>query len=375
MIDIRLAKLEDIEQLNKIARQFNRELAYIPKAKYIQHINNNECHVATIENTIVGFVNWHRRKDNRSTIYELAVDKKHHKLGVGKRLIYSVPCPIRLKVTQSNENARCFYEHLGFNTLWWEDGRKQRLCVKQLSILPILVAGNNPEMPRIAKASQMAYGVRHDCKAYEQPVMLDINWKNYIWEDYINKIKEYKPLIAMVPDYEHPDKQQDMLNKVNILRSLGIIRIMVCPKFEGAIAHIPKDCTIALSVPTDYAAWLPSEIEEKQLKGKMLHLLGGSPKQWLGGKRKWLGDRGTPLVGLLERYTNIGATVISVDGNSHETASGFGSYWENGKWNRPTDGSWLFEGENKNVRTMMYSGKNISKELQDKMFDLYTRIK
>jgi hypothetical protein len=89
---------------------------------------------------------------------------------------------------------------------------------------------------------------------------------------------------------------------------------MVCPKFAGAVAHIPSWCIVAISVPSKYAGYVPPMHE---LKGRRVHMLGGSPVQ----QRKWQ-----------IRLQGAGAIVVSADGNAHEKKAQRAGWWTGERW-------------------------------------------
>jgi hypothetical protein len=178
----------------------------------------------------------------------------------------------------------------------------------------IFCAGRNKRFAEIALAEDFLYGVRHDYRPLWRPFMVDINWKCYQWSDYVGKVAEWQPVAAMVPDYESPEQRGSMVARACQLVALGVERVMVCPKFLGAVLDVPEWCIIAISVPSSYAGFLPPIAE---LKGRKVHLLGGSPRDQLDVCR-W--------------YRSHGIEVISVDVNMHMKAAQHGTFYRNGKW-------------------------------------------
>lgn len=117
-----------------------------------------------------------------------------------------------------------------------------------------------------------------------------------------------------------------MLNQVAALHEAGVLIVMVCPKFHGAVKDIPKDCRVAVSVPRRYAGFMP---ETSELRGRVVHLLGGSP---IAQRR------------IITQYAGAGAIVASVDGNGHEKAAQYGQQFDGAKFWRPriqwSENSW-----------------------------------
>jgi hypothetical protein len=180
----------------------------------------------------------------------------------------------------------------------------------------IWVQGNNRQIPLIAKQIGVAYGTRHDMLPRDHPFMVDIRWDKYDWMNYMDKIRRWRPVAAMVADYERPDQRDLMLQQVADLRAEGVLRIMVCPKFDSAIGDIPIDCTVAISVPSGYAGYMPPM---RDLAGRSIHLLGGSPSVILDAQRKVAGS---------------GGIVRSADANTQQRAAQYKTVWTQGKWCR-----------------------------------------
>ena len=311
---IRKATQDDKQSIVSIWRQDTAMLGGVQIAGLKRSITSEMCHVAIADNRVIGFVEFYSRKDNWQTIYHIAVKNEYRGLRIGAILLYSVPCPIRLKVTSDNAHAIQFYEHNHMVRVTSESTKTGRiLYTYELHALFIQCAGGNPRYPGICNRAGIGYGSRHDSTIYDYPVMLDINWRDYDWNKYRQIIKQHKPIMAMVADYESKDQYWTMRKQVHQLKHNGILRVMVCPKFEGALDDIPEDCVNALSVPSTYAGYLPAL---SKLRGKLVHLLGGSPVK----QRE-----------LIVKLRGHGAIVISADGNGHTKTTNM--MWCDGKWN------------------------------------------
>lgn len=125
---IRYAAESDIPVIKRIANQWKTELGFVNTSSLQESAARHELCVAECNAQIVGFINFHRRRDGRSTIYEIATDKAHKGSGVGRALLCAVPAPIQLKCTVDNP-ANGFYEHVGFRLIATEPGRKRQLNV------------------------------------------------------------------------------------------------------------------------------------------------------------------------------------------------------------------------------------------------------
>lgn len=312
-MNIRRATSNDKPQIAAIWRKNAAMLGGVVMQAINKGITTRQLHVAEIDGAIAGFVEYHKRRDGVSVIYHIAVADEYRGQDVGRWLVWSVPCPVRLKVTADNERAIRFYKHIHFQQIAQETTKSGReLLVLELRSLFIQCAGNNRKFPDICRATGIAYGSRHDDQFRAQPFMMDINWKKYDWSDYLQKIETHRPVMAMVPDYERPEQRRMLYQQIRDLKMRGVLRIMVCPKWDGAIAHIPSWCVVAVSVPSGYAGYIPPL---HQLKGRSVHLLGGSPKK----QREYM-----------LKIAGVGGRVISADGNSH--AAKKSSVWNGSQW-------------------------------------------
>lgn len=308
----------DVPAIKFIANQYKNELGFVNRAALLQSIEKKFLLVARLgSGEVVGFVEYNEttRGKNKgySVIYHAAVRKDWLRRGVGRMLVHAVPAPIRLKVTTDNP-ANLFYQAAGFKLARTERGRKRELNVYEMNLLCVHVQGNNRKFPAIAAKSGMAYGTRSCEKAQAKPFMLDINWKNYNWSEYLEQIEQYEPVSAMIPDYTDKSQRRDLYRFIRDLRNRKVYRIMVCPKFVGAVAHIPSWCVVAISIPSSHAGFIPPM---EELAGRRVHLLGGSPI--------FVRD-------YIVKLRGSGVRVLSYDYNVHEKSAQKGAMWINNKW-------------------------------------------
>jgi len=178
----------------------------------------------------------------------------------------------------------------------------------------VYIRGGDKHAVEIAAAAGMLYGIRHDYIAYAKVHMLDIRWTRYDWREYLARVRDLRPVVALAPDYEHAWQWTGLQRQIDDLRPL-VDHIMVCPKWHGAVAHIPADCIVAVSVPArTYAGFLPSF---SALVGRRVHLLGGNL------------DRQTRLI---SAYNSAGASVVSLDTDQMALKGGHGQWLSEGKW-------------------------------------------
>ncbi len=187
----------------------------------------------------------------------------------------------------------------------------------------IYIRGGSKTAPIVAAAAGWEYGIRHDYTAYAPVIMLDVDFHNFtpnVWHGYLKRVQELNPQMALVPDYgrlkKHTVTRYELYSYIHDLILLGVPEILICPKFEGAIQHIPKPCIIALSVPAPtYAGFLPEDFSE--LAGRRVHLLGGNVFN---------------QARLIMTLQSVGATIYSIDGSHHALKAGNGQYFDGGRW-------------------------------------------
>jgi len=126
---IRIAKEEDISAISKIARQNREFIGFVMNVALVEAIKKETLYVYEKNDSIIGFVHYHKRLDGWSTLHEIAVAKEHHGKGIGKELLSIPPEPIRLKTTEDNVNAIAMYEKHGFELKRKEQGKKRELLV------------------------------------------------------------------------------------------------------------------------------------------------------------------------------------------------------------------------------------------------------
>ena len=211
----------------------------------------------------------------------------------------------------------------------------------------IYCRGGDKTAPKVAAFAGLLSGSRNDYKSYAQVSMLDwdfsVEWTLKRWNKYLAEIAKHQPLIALIPDYFSDTPQSVMLQQVAEVKEAGACHVAVCPKFVGAVADIPLDCIIAVSVPTEYAGFLPAASE---LVGRRLHLLGGHPDQHL----------------YLMRVRYPQNEIFSIDANVSAMQAGYGKWWSAKR------ADWIqtpISRQYKNVTLAMISARNWVRYLND----------
>jgi ribosomal protein S18 acetylase RimI-like enzyme len=131
-----LAVPSDYDGIAFVAKQATRELGYTPPPVYRASIDADEMVIASYHGIVLGFIQFHRRRDNVVTIYKYAVDTNNRRLGIGAGMLDFLirhmtsrrAEAIRLKVIEGTP-AVDFYKAVGFNVIDSEPSTKTTLLV------------------------------------------------------------------------------------------------------------------------------------------------------------------------------------------------------------------------------------------------------
>lgn len=196
----------------------------------------------------------------------------------------------------------------------------------------IWCADGNADHSRAALAAGWLYGVRLPARGMLTDVPLafaDQDFKRPDRGAYFFALSAYRPALATVLDWETPEQLPEVLSWGEEAAACVTEAVLIVPKVSGMIDRIPrriggKDVWLAYSVPTSYGG---SPIFLEELRGRPVHLLGGSPHRQY---ETW-------------RYLKGICDVRSMDGNAAKKAGTSRClYWqreraEKGHW-RALDG-------------------------------------
>ncbi len=146
-VAIRKAVQEDIDDIKWLADRNRKELGFIIRSSLERSIERQEIIVATdiTCNEVVGFIDYHHRRDQQSTIYHFLVAESYRHNGIGKQLLLQLvrgsidseknfllaKCPLDL-------DANGFYQQMGFSLITEEQGKRRPLNVWKLSIEDVM---------------------------------------------------------------------------------------------------------------------------------------------------------------------------------------------------------------------------------------------
>lgn len=137
-IRVRSAESSDVLSCKMIADQHKPVLGFLPKAVFQEAVERNKLLVAeTNAHQIAGFVRFnHRVRGTETAIYDICVDCQLQQQGVGRALVFALAHEC-IKVSRSSIILRCpegvaannFYQHIGFQQVGIESGKRRRLVV------------------------------------------------------------------------------------------------------------------------------------------------------------------------------------------------------------------------------------------------------
>jgi len=140
-MQVRKAFIDDLDAIKAIADASRLELGFVLRPALVASIQREEVLVAVSDSQITGFVEYHHRRDQHTTLYHIAVSNAYRREGVGRSLVQSLRqeaetlgkscillrCPKELP-------ANLFYENCGFNLASTENGKHRPLNVWKLHL-------------------------------------------------------------------------------------------------------------------------------------------------------------------------------------------------------------------------------------------------
>lgn len=138
---VRKATPSDLGSTKVIADAHRHELGFVRRPALIRSIERREVFVAENSKGLIGFVEYHHRQDEQTTLYHIAVQSDYRRQGVGRQLVdalihdagerhkgfIQLKCPIDLE-------ANTFYEQLGFSQVSIQLGKHRHLAVWRLPL-------------------------------------------------------------------------------------------------------------------------------------------------------------------------------------------------------------------------------------------------
>lgn len=136
---VRKATKKDLDAIKELADSHRSELGFVLRPALARSISREEVLIAENSAGVIGFVEYHHREDEQTTLYHIAVRPTHRRKGVGQALVHALrseaeslgkrrillKCPTDLP-------ANGFYDRLGFQSVRKEQGKARNLDVWML---------------------------------------------------------------------------------------------------------------------------------------------------------------------------------------------------------------------------------------------------
>ena len=133
---VRRAEISDLDSVKTLVDEYRQELGFVLRPALAEQINKGEMLVAVQRGHLLGFVDYHRRRDRQLTLYHIAVHPKSLRQGIGRALLDALvttanktdcekiylKCPTELSANE-------FYRLYGFRLDETLNGRKRPLNV------------------------------------------------------------------------------------------------------------------------------------------------------------------------------------------------------------------------------------------------------
>ena len=126
----------DIDAIKQIADAHRRELGFIRRPSLLEAIDRSEVFLAKKSDIPIGFVEYRHRKDEQTTLYNIAVMSEYRNSGVGRKLVERLKAEsqerkktyILLKCPEDLP-ANKFYSIIGFHLYETEPGKHRKLNI------------------------------------------------------------------------------------------------------------------------------------------------------------------------------------------------------------------------------------------------------
>ncbi|MCA9968712.1 MAG: GNAT family N-acetyltransferase [Anaerolineales bacterium] len=133
---IRKAVDSDLDEIKKIADSHKKELGFIRRPALARSIAQEELIVAANGVGIMGFIQYHHRRDEQTTLHNIVVVQSFRKIGVGQKLIQRLEAEA-IAMDQNTILLKCpedldaneFYKSIGYSETNKETGKARSLII------------------------------------------------------------------------------------------------------------------------------------------------------------------------------------------------------------------------------------------------------
>jgi len=133
---IRKATLSDLSDIKLLADAYKNELGFVLRPALSRSIERNSLIIAQNSQGIIGFVEYHHRRDKQTTLHHIVVRDNHQRKGIGSELINQVVAEAKIMGSQTillkcpeGLTANEFYKNIGFQNTKIENNKVRKLVV------------------------------------------------------------------------------------------------------------------------------------------------------------------------------------------------------------------------------------------------------
>lgn len=276
-----------IDNLKNIADKNTKDIGFVVRSSLENAYDNDELEYILD----IGFINFHHRKDEQTTIYEIVISEEHRLKGWGRLLFNKVllssiennktkiilKCPI-------NSKANEFYKKLNFKKINVEQGKKRKLNVWEYLVnIPLLfycgkTDGGHNKFLKSAYDENWLLGKNsseHNDNELKTIYFVDNCWDKYNHNEHLECVKKHKPLLATIKDVEN---NEDLIYIKNNIEEFSKYcgRVVIIPKYYFNLKEIQSKFWIGYSIPTRHGKTVV-DLKYLDSYGIPIHFLGGSP--------------------------------------------------------------------------------------------------
>jgi N-acetylglutamate synthase-like GNAT family acetyltransferase len=133
---IRKATQADLDEIKALADAHKQELGFVLRPILARSIEQGELIVTENSSGLVGFVQYHHRRDEQTTLHNIVIKPEYRDYGIGRQLIQALENEARsnnkrlisLKCPEGLP-ANNFYRQVGYQQVRIETGKSRRLLI------------------------------------------------------------------------------------------------------------------------------------------------------------------------------------------------------------------------------------------------------
>ena len=134
--NIRKAEMSDLYEVKKLADSHKKELGFVLQPVLARSISQEQLFVAVNGESVIGFIQYHHRRDSQTTLHNIVVESNYRKLGIGQELTRKLETEARCKQQDFillkcpvDLSANSFYKCIGYEKVGVQQGKARQLNI------------------------------------------------------------------------------------------------------------------------------------------------------------------------------------------------------------------------------------------------------